>query len=313
MGGDGNMKESTKIIAFGITVLLISSALFPSIYASTSKMQPLKVEIDDINGSKQMNITVPETSVQTIQQLFAEFNSRLNRATTEQEQKLIVHNTVKQLHDLGVLGNLTIEQAQRLILRWYKPYSPRYSEKLNAYLIKRNMFCLVSGRTNFTYSFHRISNWLEYGGEALFMTGAEIGAILYLTEPSLDSILLLLLPFWIILTLGPALLGQALAIRADVNKLALLDEICIGYDYGENSPIYYAQGWMNTQGLLGNKTWNGELLGNLPGLKFQDEYADFYYPAVWGFSGIKIWLNEDGTEKSYLGSAILVGLDQKTL
>jgi len=35
-----------------------------------------------------------------------------------------------------------------------------------------------------------------------------------------------------------------------------------------------------------------------------------FYQGIWGFTGIKIWMNEDGSEKSYLGSALLVGIQE---
>jgi len=67
---------------------------------------------------------------------------------------------------------------------------------------------------------------------------------------------------------------------------------------------------VHTLGLFGNKNWSGELLGNLPGY-FPYDLIIITYQAIWGFCGIKVWLNEDGSEKSYLGSALFVGLDKK--
>lgn len=302
--GEGIMEVSKKFFTFGAIVLFFSATFFPSICASASNVRHLTVEIDSPKGMQRKDMTVSETDVQKIKQLFAQLNSQLDKVSSEKEKLLIFQDAVRQLACLGVLGDLSIEQAQKLVTQWYRPSVS--SEKLGSYLINNNAFCLVSGRTNKTFCTHRYTNWIEYSGALFYFIGGSFSYGLY-GHP----FILLLLLISMALGLGLYNLGDALATRADMNPFAVADVFGMGYTDGNEKDIWYAQGWVKTIGLLGSKTWEGELVGNLPGMKILKSLFVEVFPAVWGFSGIKIWINEDGSEKSYLGSAILVGLNQK--
>ena len=306
MGDEMKMEVSTKVFTIGAVLLFLSLALHPFVSTSTNTVRHLTVEIDSMTGVQRKNVTVSDPDVQKVKQLFAQMNAQLDTVTSEREKLLIFQDAVRQLARLGVLGDLSVEQAQRLVTQWYRPCSSMYSEKLGTYLVNKNTFCLVSGRTNYTFSTHRFTTWMEYGGALLFFIGGSLSYGLY-GHPFFALLLL----SWMALGFGMYLLGDALATRADMNPFALADVFGIRFVESDNPDIRYAPGWVKTIGLLGSKTWEGELVGTLPDMKIHNGPYVEVFPAVWGFSGIKIGLNEDGSEKSYLGSAILVGLDEK--
>jgi hypothetical protein len=118
-------------------------------------------------------------------------------------------------------------------------------------------------------------------------------------------------PLLFFLSVGLFAIGIQLQILADKNPIALLDVFGIGYSDVQDENVYYGSGWLKSIGLLGVKSWSGSLLGNLPGLKIPYEGATNYliYPAMWGFCGIKIILDEDGCQKSFFGTALAVSID----
>jgi hypothetical protein len=305
---------SIKILTIVTAVLLVGVACIPGLHAGIAHDHRLTVEICDPQGVEQKSIPASDMDLQKIEQIFATINARLDKATNDQEKLQVFNDAVKQLAVFGVFGNLSIEQAQRLVTRWYEPTLGKNAQKPSSYLINKNAFCLVSGRTNLTLTSHRFTTWFMIAGYLLLFGGMAIGSAIYSQFPELQDLLLLFALPWFALSLGLIGVGSILSVRADLNRLAVADVFGIGYRERGNPTITYAPGWVKTIGLLGNKTWDGELVGNLPGMKIPlDNFFTFQtYPAVWGFSGIKIWLNEDGSEKSYLGSAILVGLNQKT-
>ncbi len=228
--------------------------------------------------------------------------------TIPEEKKLaICYNAVKEFSRYGLFGNLSIEQAYKLVTRWYKPSYTDNGGKQPSYLVNKNAFCLVNGRTNYTYSTHRYTNWMIAFGNILYWKGFEVGLALLEKYP----FIIFLVPFWFIFSLGSIILGFALSARADMNPLAILDVFGIGCYSAFDKKNYSALGWIQTFGALGLKTWEGNISGNLPGwtIPYDPFFNVLVYPAVWGFSGIKLWLNEDGSEKSYFGSAIAIGID----
>jgi len=304
-------KWSIGIILAGV---LLGAVLSPSILAANTQRH-LTVELTSPEGSKSTTVTLSETDAQKVQEILDGVNGRLKNATSNEDQYRVYTSTVSQLYQYGVFGDLTLAQAQRLVTYWYRAGPHDQRNALSQYLINKNALCLVSGHTGYTYTGHQFTNWLQAGGAILLFIGI---LCIFLSQPyyppprSLSSPVLLLLG---LLFGGVGLmtfsLGVALAYRADITPIAVGDIFGIGFYYGGPSNVWYAPGWVHSLGLLGDKNWSGELRGNLPGV-FPYDLMIVTYQAIWGFCGIKVWLNEDGSEKSYFGSAILVGLSEKT-
>jgi len=248
---------------------------------------------------------------------------------TEETQQLVTYQYIKyslfkenQVELINLLNKIQIQNSnykktQNLSTLFYQNPDLDTSEQINvkkneSALNNRNYVCLVSGRTNYTLCVHRFNPIFLIAAWAWAWYTASLGLKIFEKFPNLpDLMFIICFCLWIgVFAVLAYTWGITLNIT-DKNPFALLNIFGIGYFYVYN--IHYSEGWVNSIGLLGLKKWEGELIGNLPGSKL---YIDPYlfisiYPAVWGFNGIKIWLNEDGSEKFYLGSALAVGLDEK--
>jgi len=71
-----------------------------------------------------------------------------------------------------------------------------------------------------------------------------------------------------------------------------------------------ASGWLFTQGLNGIKEWKDSFFGQLKIPVIFINVFDFFYPGVFGFTGIKL-LNFEKEKSFYLGSALYVKLDSE--
>lgn len=293
------MKKWIIGIIFG--GMLLGAAFSPSILAASTQRN-LTVELSSLESNKSTTLALTESDFQNIKEILENADGKLRKAISNEEQYQVYTTAVNQLYQYGVFGNLTLTQAQRLVTYWYRTSSHIQTNTAVQSPVNRNVFCLVYGHTGFTYTGHRFTSWLQLGGWSLVTIGLMFGEPYVITPGVLFGLLL------IVIGIAGISLGTALASRADVTPIAVGDIFGVGS--AQTHEDEYAQGWVHTLGFLGNKNWSGELKGNLPG-QFLFDLSIITYPAIWGFCGIKIWLNEDGSEKSYLGSAILVGLDQK--
>jgi hypothetical protein len=298
------------IIGIILAGVLLGATLSPTIAASNS-LRHFTVELTSPKVTQRTTVTLSETDAQKVQDILDNVNGRLDNATSTEEQYQVYTSTVAQLYQYRVFGDLTLAQAQQLVTYWYRAGPHDQRNVAAQYSINKNAFCLVSGHTGYTYTGHRFTNWMQAGGAIILMIGIILSMPPFYPPHSATRPLLTLLG--LLLTAVGFMtysLGVALANRADITPIAVGDIFGIGFYYGTPDDIWYAPGWVHTLGLLGDRNWSGELRGNLPGM-FPYDLLIITYQAIWGFSGIKIWLNEDGSEKSYLGSALLVGLDEK--
>jgi hypothetical protein len=233
---------------------------------------------------------------------------------------LFKENQVELINFLNKIQNSNYKKTQKLFTLFYQnpdldnlDISEQIDVKKNeSALNNRNYVCLVSGRTNYTLCVHRFNPIFLVAAWAWVWYAASLGLKIFEKFPNLpDLMFIICFCLWIGVFVVLAYIWGITLNITDKNPFALFNIFGIGYFYVYN--IHYSEGWVNSIGLLGLKKWEGELIGNLPGSKL---YIDPYlfisiYPAVWGFNGIKIWLNEDGSEKFYLGSALAVGLDEK--
>lgn len=290
------MKKKLLVKTFALAVVVLFIGVSYSSAVSINNVNQVTVEICNEKGVQKNIIALTDGEMQNLSLLFKDIKIQMNTAKSEKEKLSIYHNAVREFSKYGLLGNLTVEEAYKLVTRWYKPSHSNYGKKQNGYLTNKNVFCLVNGLTNYTYTTHRFTNWLKAFGNNIIWK--------FIGFNHLPLLIIGLCSFF---------LGFYLSILADLNPVAILDVFGIGFYSHYDDKIYYAPGWVQTFGVLGFKAWDGELLGNLSGWKIPYDPFLFVliYPAVWGFIGIKIWLNKDGSEKAYIGSALAVGLDEK--
>ncbi len=293
------------ILGFSLAALLFLAAVNPAISAQKNTQQV----IIELSGNEETNqhqqiLSLSALDANTVRGILDQIDEKLEKASTDDEKYQIFLSTVTALYPYGVFGNLTLLQAKKLVTYWYRPRIYPITGTLSE---NRNAFCLVSGHTDLTLTSHRIYSWMQIAGAAMLMLGIIIGISLpYVPTPGPLRILigLLLMGGGI----STCILGNTLSYRTDVMPIAIGNIFGIGYSFGGGSPEY-AQGYIHTVGLLGDKNWTGQILGDLPGI-FPYELVVNLYQGIWGFTGIKIWMNEDGSEKSYLGSALLVGIQE---
>jgi hypothetical protein len=231
----------------------------------------------------------------------------LDEVETREEAEIIFKEAVVELDKYGLLPEgITIEQAQRLVTKDYRKVNElKVVEKILSKYKQRseniNLFCLVVGRTNYTWA----TNWVATG----ILLCADILISLYLSgEMPFTLFELIFLSFCLINGILLIYLVTALQVITNLNPLAMANIIGIGAEHG-----YNGKGWVKTVGMQGVVNWEGELVGKLPGTIVTLNPPFYYYPAIGGFYGIKIMWGEGdwNFEKTYIGSAVIVGLGEE--
>ncbi len=296
----------TYLLGIILTAVLMGATLTPTITAVRQTHQ-LTVELSDARGTTKTTLSVSERQTEQIQEILDRLDERLRTTMNADERYQVFTSTVAQLYPFGVFGDLSLSQAQHLVTFWYTPEQGLGRSILSRTSNVTNAFCLVSGHTDNTMCGHRFTNWLKMGGLPLLL----IGIMLLYTGPYSSARAHVILGL-VFASIGLLLYytGSILTTRADANAIVLGDIVGIGWhDYW--SRYSFGNGWVHSIGILGKKDWNGTLRGTLPGT-YPYDWPLLYkmYEAMWGFSGISIWRNEDGSEKSYLGSALAIGVQE---
>jgi len=258
-----------KILSLVIILLFIGVAVAPSIYASDEELVELDVELCGLGKKHTVQLTQQET--EEVELLFNDIEQQLSEVETREEAEVIFKDAVVELDKYGLLGGLSVRQAQRLVTREYqKSLQSKYVGK--ALDENENRFCLIAGLTSETFfSGVLVSFWW---GVLIF-----INTYINVNENLRQMIGIL----WI----------AGLMMVAAYNFL---------FPFILLSDIYFQEGkgFIFTMGLNGIKTWGGMLAGNL-GVEGM---------GVSGFTGLKILFDfEDMNKYFYLGTALKVGIN----
>jgi hypothetical protein len=287
-----------KCLAIGIILLFVGVTIAPTI-----NFQVVKASTDDdlvevttqacgIQGYENTTVKLTREQYQNLEEHLVEFRARLNQTSTREEAVPLFKDAVVELDKYGLLpSGMSVEKAQKLVTSLYQNQNIIKNQKtlLHNHVFTQeddgNIFCLIAGRTTNTY--------FENMGVVFFNR----------IERTTDNIYLFVLGFYLTIFL---------TFLCWMNPLALVNRINLGNDDGPTE----ASGWVNTYGLFGNKTFQGNMHGALPiegtshtwsveGIKITK------YPAVVGFIGIKIGIGADfypGRTFMYIGSALWVDI-----
>ena len=298
-----------EILIFGIIFLFIGIAVAPGITANNSLIKnrsqltleketvDFTVEVCGLNGGKQ-TIELTKEEAKEVEQLFNSISDRLNKTETREESEEIFKEAVIKLDKYGLLGDLSIKQAQKLVTGEKSFYNPEnFKNKIFGPDENENALCLIAGKTKKTGAVGL--------GPIICSLRLIIMAIIYeYFNPSflgelIDFIYILRTEFWFFTTLFSYLLPLKLG------GFMIYGNI-LNVGPGET---YYnpANGWVYTIGLNGIKTWDGPIYGNI--LKIPLGPFEYYLGAI-GFTGIKISPFGSGF---YLGSALRVKLSSEPL
>ncbi len=286
-----------KLLAVGVIVLFLGLAIAPSINANVSKasieseMVEITTEVCGINGVTPNTVLLSKEDAEEVEALFDSIRERLNATETREDTEQIFKEAVVELDKYGLLGGLSVRQAQRMAI-----YPNFVSKQIN--LLERmiythrelideneNHLCLVAGRTTDT--------WFENLGTLLCYR---------LMDNNINNIIISRISFigYLLFSLFSYFNPFAISYRINYGKCR--------YEH-EMSPIeYYASGWVYTIGIKGIKTWQDNMQGTLPieGTSlggFGTLWYDVLYPGAVGFTGVKITLDN---EDFYIGSALWV-------
>jgi hypothetical protein len=263
-------------------------------------------------------VQLTQKEAEEVDRLLENVRLELNKSTSREEAVEIFNEAILELDKYGLLGGLSVKQAQRLV-------TGDYQDKRIVQLVEKtydkiqtdnysNFFCLIAGESDLTtiigpvplgiffnmiFLFSRyvaISNFFWYGLYLLFeRVGAEL--IWEIIAPPLGYIgfisLMVRELFWLVTCYVtndfPFKIGSIITFGwPDINFVE------------PSGPPHPAEGELVTFGLAGKKVWNGEFFGKI-----------FSYVGVIGFTGIKII--KEHLDLSYVGSALWIKLDSEPI
>ena len=263
-----------KTLGVGVIVILIGAAFAPSLYAESINDKLVKVTIEFCGIGKRHIENLKSDEAEELDVLFDTIRLKLDNAKSEDETIQIFNEGIRELDRYGLLGSISITQAQSFITGKYK------KSRLNILSLdeNENRNCLIIGKTTQT--------WFESPGTVLC----------YKIMDNTNYIL------WLISFVGYIYLS----LFSYFNPLSLFYRINFGkciYEHEMQPVEIYSSGWIYTMGINGGKNWEGIMQGDLPiegtSRAITNQYSIFYPGAV-GFTGLKI--SSDNNE-SYIGYA----------
>ncbi len=292
--------EMKKLISVTVILLFIGLSFAPSINANVSKEELVEftTEVCGLNGGKQ-TVKLTQQQADEVEALFDSIREQLNTTESREEAEEIFKNVVVELDKYGLLGGLSIKQAQKLVVNGYQDSR---TMKIPERIISKfqnnnsNYFCLIVGATNGT----NFDSQLELLFGRMTVLLGLVGPIIF------DKF-----PLYMFFIIGYFFMD----FFDSFNPVAIASRINLGGEKGGGwNPEFvefYANGWIVTTGLLGVKRYNGELIGTLPLYGSAILCNGFIYkfnPGIIGFTGLQMY-NSIRDKHFYLGSALATGIN----
>jgi hypothetical protein len=289
-----------KLISLAVIFLFIVLAFAPSINANVRKedLVEFTTEVCGQNGGKQ-TVKLAQQQADEVEALFNSIREQLNATESREEAEEIFKDAVVELDKYGLLGGLSVKQAQRLVTSWYqKSRIMKISERMigKFQTNNSNYLCLIVGTTNGTNFDSQI--------ELLF---GRITVLLGLVGPILFD----KFPLYMFFIMGYFFMD----FFDSFNPVAIASRINIGGEMGggwiPEFVEFYANGWIVTTGLLGVRRYNGELIGTLPlygSAILSNGFIYKFNPGIIGFTGLQIYYSIQD-KHFYLGSALATGIE----
>ncbi len=251
----------------------------------------------------------------------------MNTSDSREEAEEIFNKAIVELDKYGLLGGLSIKQAQRLVTGGYN--NSRFTKLIDILNEKyqvalgesKNLLCLTVGKVDnigFQGPFALIYNQLFY-----LIIKSPIGLLLwFLSELSLQlqrlgfDILsglfdLLLLPFLPLFLLY--LYSNYISSFMWFSPIQFFSHIGIGkqqFHAGSHKWILKpATGWIWTIGLNGKKSWNNDMYGQNP-LVGAEWINGFYYSGAIGFTGLNIFFEFPFPTSLLIGHTLWINIDE---
>ena len=301
-----------KSLAVAVILLFIGVALAPSINANVVKDDFVEFDVEFCGLGKKHTISLTQQEADEVELLFDEIEQRLSQVETREEAEMIFNDAIVELDKYGFIGELSVEQAQRLVTGEYQNTNIiKLLERRYKYIGKdveedENILCLVSGETTYTMSF------------GPFMT--SFFAISYIFMKTLIRLMDIFNSGLLNDYLGLLfIVSYGLLAGISLSYYGLMQyypyNIVIGHSISYGASDYWngdfnsypSKGWINTIGLKGVKKWNGTFYGQLSRLLQVSFYG--LYCGITGFTGIRTALSfGDNFSTFIMGSALRVKL-----
>ena len=147
---------NNKILTIGIIFLFIGLALAPSINANITKdsdLVEITTEAYSINGVTPNTVLLSKEDAEEVEQLFDSIKEKLDKVETRGDTEQIFKEAVVELDKYGLLGGLSVKQAQRLVtIRYQHPFYYRVFNRIHKRIIimldeNENLLCQIAGKT----------------------------------------------------------------------------------------------------------------------------------------------------------------------
>lgn len=302
-----------KILTTSIVLLFIGLALAPSIHANINKESELveiTTEVCGLPGQKPQTVQLSKCDAEAVDRLFDKIKLKLDNAETREEAAKIFNDAIVELDKYGLLGRLSVKQAQKLVTGVYQHPRMKLLEKIYDSYCRtlddnQNFLCLIMGESD---------NSLLFGLQTI-IRGITTFIVLYGIHIYLPIIFPFLIP----------LLEQLLGIKWYDNDfwdyllvyLTFMRPILIAVPISYGSAVYDsysgyhlydvpAHGWVDTFGLNGRITWDGSFYGQIYETFFSSVllYTSRYIGTS-GFTGLNI-IGQNSM--FFIGSALMVKL-----
>jgi len=164
-----------KLLVVCVIVLFLGLAIAPSINANVSKasidseLVEITTEVCGLNGAKH-TVKLTKEQAWEVEELFNSLRERLNATETREEADEMFKEAVVELDKYGLLGGLSVKQAQRLVTGGYQNQKVMNTFKRviheNQYIINSNFLCHIVGKHEnpgvMRYFVNRLLTRLEY-------------------------------------------------------------------------------------------------------------------------------------------------------
>lgn len=276
-----------KGLTIAIILLFIGLAFAPSIHANISReMVEFTIEVCGLDGGKQ-TIQLTQEEAEEVDALFKSIRERLNNTETRNEAEEVFKEAVVELDKYGLLGGLSVKQAQRLVCRKY--YSERVMKIVEKYVSRNqnfddmNLLCHVAG-THSNYWFARLPRLYTF----YILVTLECKLYSLIQGRLIHLLLNWLMEYFFVTTtiaeLFPIQIGKTLYFREDSGNITAV-------------------------GLMGENHWEGEIVGGFKNIRILESE---YYLGCIGFTGYNL-IRDLGTPNAhfyFLGNCLIINLKE---
>ncbi len=307
----GTMYISRKGLAVAVIILFLSLAVAPSINANAVDSELIEIEVELSGSGRKYTVKLTQQEVDEIELLFDDIEQRVSMVESREEANEIFREAIVQLDAYGLLGDLSVKRAQQLVIgnelrqRVLERMDEKYKDVTDD---SANYLCLIGGKldniaiqgtisklTIFGYSLMLVSlDWLiNWASEHDFQKILDI-----IDRVPLFSIELLFEFLIGVNFISSTIFGYAIPVLTGKT-------ITAGYivQYPPYGTIYASSnGNVLSFGASGVKFWHGNLWGNASENIPIDVF--YFYPALLGFTGIKLTILDMNFTTYFLGFAL---------